>query len=68
MQSSQSTIGSLVEWGEQPCPFCREEWGASPGKFKTRVPSFSVAEMSMAFKIILKTSTTPFVSDLKTKE
>ena len=36
LQSSRSTIGSLVEWGEQPRPFCREEWGASPGKFKNQ--------------------------------
>ena len=36
LQSSRSTIDSLVEWGEQPRPFCREEWGASPGKFKNQ--------------------------------
>ena len=36
LQSSRSTIGSLVEWGEQPRPFCREEWEASPGKFKNQ--------------------------------
>ena len=36
LQSSRSTIGSLVEWGKQPRPFCREEWGASPGKFKNQ--------------------------------
>ena len=38
LQSSRSTIGSLVEWGEQPAPSAEKNGELPLENLKTRVP------------------------------